>query len=282
MNHLRAFIKIDPIFSELLRAGMTTYKTHFKVYLLVNVSFIALFLLILGIPSSLESNMRILDKIFAFFNSYQYFTQTIFFYGVIGLVITIITYYLTFNQTLNSGELGLEIKTKKTSVQQFLKILLFNLTVLTYFLIWVVFYRIIFDLLTFSTIINYPQQLQFDYSLIFFSLLFIVFSIVVFFLFVVKLAYYIYLLDEFKVPNEAMDPLIFSFGCFFGLLILILDMITIVFPSFWKIAVIITYLTPGTILMPILGYSMAHLKVASTVLGFEYLIRYEDTMVSKN
>ena len=85
------------------------------------------------------------------------------------------------------------------------------------------------------------------------------------------MSYFIYMLDELKVPTQALDPIIFLFGLGFGCLIVILDFLNLFFPGLQNVSTIITFLTPGTIIMPILGYSMAHLKVASTLLGFEPL-----------
>jgi hypothetical protein len=82
------------------------------------------------------------------------------------------------------------------------------------------------------------------------------------------------MLDEFKVPTQALDPIILIFGILFGIMILFLDIINFFIPNLIikNISIIITYLTPGTLIMPIIGYSMAHLKVASTILGFEPLM----------
>lgn len=272
MPSLTVYIKIDPIVAELLKAGICTYKKHFKIYFFVNLLFIILFLLILGIQPSWNMNLKMLDQLYLFFNSFHNYTQTIYFYGIIGLLITILTYYLTFNQTLSSGELGLEIPTRKISIYQFSEILIFNLLVLTYFLTWVFFYRLVVDALILSLLKKYPLEFPTDYLPILGALFLDILLLGLLFLCVVKLAYYTYMLDKFNVPKQALVPIIFFFGSFFGLLILILDIVTLSFPSFWVIAVIITYLTPGTVLMPILGYLMAHLKVASTALSIKQFL----------
>lgn len=278
MNLIRKLVQFDPIVSELLKAGFNTYKKHIKAYLLINVFFITFFVIIFGLPTTGIPDMQLLNNFILLIDSYQAYTQTIFFYGVIGLFITIVTYYITFNQTLSSGELGLEIDTPWTKITQFAVILLYNMVVLAYLLIWAMFFKILFALVTFNSMKN--TIIESNYTIIFFEFFAIIIILIIFFLFVVKFTYFIYILDELKVPTQALDPIIFIYGLLFGILILILDLITLVMPNFIEIAVIITYLTPGSIIMPILGYSMAHLKVASTVLGFEPLMVHDDALAS--
>jgi hypothetical protein len=273
MTSIPSFLKIDPIVAELLRAGFGTYKKHYKAYIILNISFTALFFLILGFPNIDNSNTDIMLSLFKFFESLESFTQTILFYSFIGLIVTIFTYYFTFRETLRSGELGLEIQTPWTTLNQFGIIIGYNLIVLIYLLIWVGFFRALFLILSF----NYQGILGMfntSYSYLFLALIFLILLIIAFFLFVVKMTYFIYMLDEFKVPTQALDPIILIFGILFGIMILFLDIINFFIPNLIikNISIIITYLTPGTLIMPIIGYSMAHLKVASTILGFEPLM----------
>ena len=119
--------RFDPIVGELLKAGLTTYKKHFKVYIPLNLISLCIFALILGLPNSIHSNMNLYISVTNLFNSYQEYTQTVLFYGILGVTVTIITYYLTFTGTLRSGELGLEINTPWTANSQFFIILLYDL-----------------------------------------------------------------------------------------------------------------------------------------------------------
>ena len=147
---MTSLFKIDPIVSELLKAGITTYKKHFKAYIMLNVISISIFAIILGYLNSVHTKM----DVFIFFShlvqSYQEYTQTMLFYTFIGLVVTIFTYYLTFRGTLSKGELGLEINTPWTIYNQFFIILLYDLIVFLYLLSWVFFFRQLITILLFN------------------------------------------------------------------------------------------------------------------------------------
>ena len=275
MSFIHKFLKIDPIVTEILKAGIITYKKHYKAYLLLNIVYIIIFAFIMGLTSSLEAQLYFFTKVFDYVNSFQIYTQTLFFYGFLGLLITVITYYITFRKTLSSGELGLEIDAQWKTLTHFVIIFGYNFIVILYLIIWVLFCEIIFSLFTLN---RFQIITQSDYAFIFISLMVCIFLVIVLFLFVVKTTYYIYMLDESKVPTQALDPIIFSLGAFYGILVLILEIINFYFPIalLANISTIITYLSPGTILMPVLGYSMAHLKVAQTILGFEPLFVKED------
>ena len=268
MTSITSLLKIDPIVTELLKAGLTTYKKHFKAYIVLNIISITFFALVLGIPTSINTHMDFYISLTKLFKSYQSYTQTVLFYGIIGLIITIITYYLTFRETLSSGELGLEIHTPWTPYTQFFVILFYDLIIFMYLLIWVSFFRSIFAIVTFDSF-KFVSDVEFSFTVQFLLLFFIVFLLIAFFLFAVKMSYYIYMLDEFKVPTQALDPIILLFGFLFGILIVILDVVDIFFPFLQNISIIITYLTPGTIIMPILGYS---------ILGFEPLFEGEESI----
>lgn len=277
MPRIPSFFKIDPIVGEILKAGFLTYKKHYKSYIVLNSIAILVFALVLGFGPSINTQMDLFISLTQLFKSYEIYTQTVLFYGFIGLVITIITYYLTFRSTLRSGELGIEIDTPWHTIPQFIIILFYDLVVFMYLLIWVSFCRIFVAIVTFG---SFSVNASYGYNFQFLLFFFLIFLVIVFFLFVVKLSYFIYMLDEFKVPTQALDPIIFLFGFLFGILIIGLDFVDIFFPAMQKISIIITYLTPGTIIMPILGYSMAHLKVASTILGFEPLFEKEEPIYS--
>ena len=229
----------------------------------------------MGLTSNLEAQLYFLTKVFDYVNSFQYYTQTLFFYGFLGLLITVITYYITFRKTLSSGELGLEIDAPWKTLTHFAIIFGYNFIVILYLIIWVLFCEIIFSLFTLN---RFQIMTQSDYAFIFISLIVCIFLLFVLFLFVVKTTYYIYILDESKVPTQALDPIILFLGGFYGILVLILELLNYFYPIVLlvNISTIITYLSPGTILMPVLGYSMAHLKVAQTILGFEPLFIKED------
>lgn len=275
MALIHKIFRIDPIVTEILKAGILTYRKHIKAYIVLNIVYIVLFAFIMGMTSSIESNLNFFSKVFDYANSFQRYTQTLFFYGVLGLIVTVITYYLTFGETLRRGELGIEIQAPWTSIEHFFIIVFYNFLFILYLIIWVIFFKILFTLLTFNRLQTFDAN---EYSFIFIGLIICIFLLISLFLFVVKYSYYVYMLDELKVPTEAIDPIILFYGISFGFLVLCLEIFNFFFPSlfFSNISIIITYLTPGTVLLPILGYSMAHLKVAQTLLGYEPLFINEE------
>ena len=276
MTSFATYLGINPVVSEVLKAGLLSYKKHYKEYIILSASFIAFFAIILEIPDSWGLNTHYYITVKEFFRTYLFYTQTLLFYLFIGLIITIITYFMTFRETLSSGELGLKIPSPWTAYNQLCLTIFYNALVLLYLLTWVFLFRSFFYLIAFNrnnlvptSIVNYFEQIH--------SLILIISFNLVLFPTVLKSSYHIYMIDESNEPIPIVTPLIILLGFLFGLLVFTLDLVNLFYPSTEKIAIIITFLAPGILLLPVLGYSMAHLKVALTALNLEHLFRAEET-----
>ena len=276
MTSFATYLRIDPMVTELLKAGLTTYRKHFKEYIVLSASFIGFFAVILEIPDSMGLNMYYYGTLNEFFRTYQNYTQTLLFYLFIGLIITTITYFLTFREPLRSGELGLRIGSPWTIYNQLCLTILYNALVLLYLLTWVYLSRSFFYVITFNRYNLVPASNISYFEQIHFLVLIISLNLVLF-LVVIKSSYHIYMIDETNIPLPALRSLIILLGFLFGLLVFSLDLVNFFYPSTEKIAIIITFLSPGILLLPVLGYSMAHLKVVLTALNFEYLFRSEES-----
>lgn len=271
--------KIDPIVFDLLKAGLDTYLNHVKIYILVIVSFFGIFGILNGL--FLDLNLISFENFNTISNSLSFIPLNVQF-AILALLTTIVTYYIAFRNTLKTGELGMEFNMQYDKRGQLLHTILYNTIALSYFLLWSAFFKTFFILIP-AMSGNYNSYNERITSFII-GIIVIAFLIFVFFLFAVKYSYTIFLLEEEKVPLQAMDPLLILIGLFFGILISSLDFVSyfLNITIFTQIVEIVTYLTPGVILMPIFGFAMAHLKVASTIIGYENIFIPDKTPLSNN
>lgn len=260
------YLRFDPIVRELLLAGLKTYSQHFQIYLLLILSYLIVFSTFAGV-FTLLGQTRLL--VLTLGNPLEILVgATLNFF--IAWAVTTSAHYLSYRQTLSTGALGLAFKLPNSPVDV-LKTIGFSMFILLYFVLFGALFRVgsLLSPHSWSTATEFIARL----TAFVFSTTIVLLFLAFFFFLAVRFSYDLYHLEQSTVPMMAIDGVLFVLGLCYALLLLSLNIVPVLTGNQMaeELVAVVSFILPGTLIMPIYAYAMAHLKVASSLLEFEGL-----------
>ncbi|OLS24734.1 MAG: hypothetical protein HeimC3_18450 [Candidatus Heimdallarchaeota archaeon LC_3] len=260
----RKLFKIDPIVWALLSGGIRSYSKHFPTYFGLIILYIILLSSIAGAFSLLDQKIEIL---FPGFAPLQIIVGGGLNFLLVGLVATLGQDF-AYKKTLESGELGVQFKFQGATWRMYSYVMGMIALFITYFILWAAFFHVPM-LLNEEVWINNvgfypsgPPHLIYRFVLMVILLAILLMFQIIFFFSTVRGMYFVFQLDRNTVPTEAVDGMLIIIGLLYGMLVMIFR----IFPVFGhELVTLIIFIVPGTVLVPILSYAMAHLKTASII-----------------
>ena len=262
--HGRKIFRIDPIVWALLSGGVRSYSKHFPVFIGLILLYTILLSSVAGVFSLLNQKIEIL---FPGFAPLQIIVGGGLNFLLVGLV-AMIGQDFAYKRTLESGELGVKFIFQGASWRIYSYVLGMVILFVTYFIMWAAIFHVpmLLDEEVWTHSVRlYPSgspHILYRFVLMLILLVIMLIIQIIVFFSTVKAIYFVFQLSKYSVPSEAIDGILIVVGLLYGLLVLLLRILSI---FGHELVTLIIFLVPGTLLVPIIAYSMAHLKTASTI-----------------